>query len=117
MRDFGAKSDDGQADEQREKPVQGLPTPFRKTRLSPKLLEFQRQKKLFSGSAHPFPRQPTFKGVFSVDFRPIKWKTTIHSCRFLILTTPSFGEMNKENPLGLDGTNQMLLILSQPLQH
>lgn len=34
---------DGQGDEQREKPVQNMPTPFRKTQLSPKLLEFQIQ--------------------------------------------------------------------------
>ena len=42
MSAFYDKSD-GQADEPREKPVRDPPTPFRKTQLSPKLLEFQRQ--------------------------------------------------------------------------
>lgn len=41
MSDFCDKSKDGQADGQREKPIQDLPTSFRKTQLSPKLLEFQ----------------------------------------------------------------------------
>lgn len=43
LSDCSNKSSDDWADEQWEKPVQNVPTPFRKTQLSPKLLEFQIQ--------------------------------------------------------------------------
>lgn len=40
MSDCWSKGKNGQAGEPQEKPVQSLPTSFRKTQLSPKLLEF-----------------------------------------------------------------------------
>lgn len=119
MSDCCNKSSHGQADEQWEKPVQNLPTPSRKTQLSPELLEFQVQWKLLQCCAHPFPRQHTFKGACSrsrLTLRPIKWKTTIHSSNFLILNTPCSGEMNNGTLQDLIAPYQMVSFSTLPLQ-
>ena len=94
-----------QADEQWEKPVQDLPAPFRKTQLSPPCLEFQSVKAVLlqcSSISKATHLQRSFLQDL-VDFRPIKWKTTIHSCDFLILNTQALEKWIIES-LGLDCT-------------
>lgn len=111
MSDCRSRRGHSPADEQWEKPVQNVPTPSRKTQLSPPMLGSQMQWKLLYCCAHPFPRQHTFKGVHSrirLTLRPIKWKAPIHSSNFLILNTPHSEEMN-------NGTLQDLIVPHQPL--
>lgn len=88
-----------------EKPVQDLSTPFRKTQLSSPLLEFPSVKAVLlqcSSISKATHLQRTFLRDL-VDFRPIKWKTTIHSCNFLILNTQALEKWIIES-LGLDCT-------------